>query len=130
MVVGLAVERVPSRLAYRVSQCLHRTRPSPRKRVLGVYSPPSTSLAAVVKDVNLAEDASRLKRRRERLWASLPALSQNRAATYRLNSDALAIARTGVTYQDPRKMALLREAEVAADEAMRGVQREIRQLDE
>ena len=83
-----------------------------------------------MKDGNLAEDASRLKRRREQLWASLPALSQNRAATYRLNSDALAIARTGATYQDPHKMASLREAEVAADDAMRGVQREIRQLDE
>jgi hypothetical protein len=79
---------------------------------------------------NLAEDAARLKRRRERLWASLPALSQNRAATYRLNSDALAIARTGVTYQDPQKMTHLREAEVTADDAMRDVQREIRQLDE
>ena len=78
----------------------------------------------------MAEDASRLKRRRERLWASLPALSQNRAATYRLNSDALALARTGATYQDPHKMTLLREAEVTADDAMRGVQREIRQLDE
>ena len=49
---------------------------------------------------------------------------------YRLNSDALALGRTGATYQDPRKMALLREAEAAADDAMRDVQREVRQLDE
>jgi hypothetical protein len=83
-----------------------------------------------VKDGNLAERASQLKRRREQLQASLPALSQNRADTYRLNSDALALGRAGVTYQDPRKMALLGEAEVTADDAMRGVQREIRQLDE
>lgn len=83
-----------------------------------------------MKDGNLAERASQLKRRREQLQASLPALSQNRADTYRLNSDALALGRAGVTYQDPRKMALLGEAEVTADDAMRGVQREIRQLDE
>jgi hypothetical protein len=84
-----------------------------------------------VKDSNLAESAShQLKRRREQLWASLPALSQNRADTFRLNSDALALGRTGVTYQDPQKMVLLGQAEVTADDAMRGVQREIRQLDE
>ena len=79
---------------------------------------------------NLAESAATLKRRREQLQASLPALSQNRADTYRLNSDALALGRAGKTYQEPRKMAALGEAEVMADDAMRGVQREISQLDE
>ena len=78
----------------------------------------------------LGESTSHLKRRREQLWASLPALSKNRAETYRLNSDALTLARAGTTYQDPQKMARLSDDEVAADEAMRGVQREIRQLDE
>jgi hypothetical protein len=78
----------------------------------------------------LSERTSHLKRRREQLWASLPALSKNRAETYRLNSDALTLARAGTTYQDPQKMARLSDDEVAADEAMRGVQREIRQLDE
>lgn len=78
----------------------------------------------------LSERTSHLKRRREQLWASLPALSKNRAETYRLNSDALTLARTGTTYQDPQRMARLSEDEVAADEAMRGAQREIRQLDE
>ncbi len=78
----------------------------------------------------LSERASHLKRKREQLWASLPALSQNRADAYRLNSNALTLGRTGVTYQDPQKMAQLGEAEVAADNAMRGVRREIRQLDE
>jgi hypothetical protein len=63
------------------------------------------------------------------LTASLPELSQNRADTYRLNSDALSVGRTGATYQDPQKMAQLGEAEVTADDAMRGVQLEIRQLD-
>ncbi|MGZ4355930.1 MAG: hypothetical protein ACXVRU_03890 [Gaiellaceae bacterium] len=77
----------------------------------------------------LTKRASRLKRRREQLQASLPALSQNRADTYRLNSDALTLGRTGATYQDPQKMAQLGEAEVTADDAMRGAQLEIRQLD-
>jgi hypothetical protein len=77
----------------------------------------------------LSERASHLKRRREQLTASLPELSQNRADTYRLNSDALTLGRTGATYQDPQKMAQLGEAEVTADDAMRGVQLEIRQLD-
>jgi hypothetical protein len=77
----------------------------------------------------LGERASHLKRRREQLTASLPALSQNRADTYRLNSDALTLGRTGATYQDPQKMEQLGEAEATADDAMRGVQLEIRQLD-
>ena len=77
----------------------------------------------------LNERGSHLKRRREQLTASLPELSQNRADTYRLNSDALTLGRTGATYQDPQKMAQLGEAEVKADDAMRGAQLEIRQLD-
>ena len=77
----------------------------------------------------LSERASHLKRRREQLTASLPELSQNRADTYRLNSDALTLGRTGATYQDPQKMAQLGEAEATADDAMRGAQLEIRRLD-
>ena len=80
----------------------------------------------------MVESASRqqLKRRRDELRASLPGLSQTRADAYRLNSDALALGRTGVKYQDPQEKARLGTAEVTADDAMRGVQREIRQLDE
>lgn len=82
-------------------------------------------------DGNLAESASQqLKRRREQLWLSLPALSQSRADAYRLNSDALALGRTGLKYQDPREKARLGADEVTADNAMRSVQREIRRLDE
>jgi hypothetical protein len=71
-----------------------------------------------------------LKRKRETLQASLPALSRTRADTYRLNSDALALGRAGATYQAPKEMARLAADEVTADDAMRSVQREIRQLDE
>jgi hypothetical protein len=77
----------------------------------------------------LSERTAHLKRRREQVSASLPALSKNRAERYRLNSDALTLARTGTTYQDPQKMARLSDDAVAADQAMRGAQREIRQLD-
>jgi hypothetical protein len=84
-----------------------------------------------VKGGNLAESAyQQLKRRREQLWLSLPALSQSRADAYRLNSDALALGRTGSKYQDPREKARLGADEVTADDAMRSVQREIRRLDE
>jgi hypothetical protein len=64
------------------------------------------------------------------LLASLPALSRTRADTYRLNSDARALGRAGATYQAPQEMARLAADEMTADDAMRSVQREIRQLDE
>jgi hypothetical protein len=84
-----------------------------------------------VKDGNLAESASQqLKRRREQLSLSLPALSKSRADAYRLNSDALELGLTGLKYQDPREKARLGADEVTADDAMRSVQREIRRLDE
>jgi hypothetical protein len=78
----------------------------------------------------LAESTGKLKQRREQLQALLPALSRKRADTLRLNNNALALGRAGKTYQDPREMTLLGEAEVRADDAMRGAEREIRQLDE
>jgi hypothetical protein len=79
----------------------------------------------------MAENTTQeLKQRREALWESLPALTQNRADTYRLNSDALALGRAGVTHQTPQDLARLSTAETTADDAMRHVQREIRQLDQ
>jgi len=56
-------------------------------------------------------------------------LSENRADTYRRNSDALVLDRAGVKHAQPEEMVRLREAEVAADEAMRDVQRELRDID-
>lgn len=79
----------------------------------------------------MAESTTReLERRREELSASLPGLSQNRADTYRLNSDALALGRAGVKNEEPQEMARLGAAEVTADTAIRDVQREISQLDQ
>lgn len=45
----------------------------------------------------MAESAHQREQRREELAESLPALSQRRVDTYRLNSEALTLNRTGVT---------------------------------
>jgi len=73
--------------------------------------------------------SSERKRRRKELAESLPALSQKRTDTYRLNSDALALDRAGVKQQAPQQRAQLGEDEVAADAAIRDAQLEIRHLD-
>ncbi|TMK34069.1 MAG: hypothetical protein E6G32_09455 [Actinobacteria bacterium] len=70
-----------------------------------------------------------LRERRKVLSESLPALSQKRTDTYRLNSDALALDRAGVKQQAPQQRAQLGEDEVAADAAIRDAQLEIRHLD-
>jgi hypothetical protein len=70
-----------------------------------------------------------LKRRRDELTKSLPALGQERAETYRLNSDALALDRAGVKTAAPQEMARLQQEQEAADVAVRDAQRELRQLD-
>ena len=72
---------------------------------------------------------SELEQRRGELARSLPGLSDNRAATYRRNSDALALNRAGVKHERPEEMARLKEDEVAADAAIRDVQRELRDID-
>jgi len=56
-------------------------------------------------------------------------LSDNRAVTYRRNSDALALDRAGVKHECPEEMVRLEEAEVAANDAIRDVQRELRGID-
>jgi hypothetical protein len=73
--------------------------------------------------------SSERKRRRKELAESLPALSQKRTDTYRLNSDALALDRAGVKHQGPQEKVRLGENEAAADAAIRDAQREIRHLD-
>jgi len=70
-----------------------------------------------------------LGQRRAELAESLPALSQKRAETYRLNSDALALDRAGVTHHAPQEILRLAEDEVTADAAIRDAQRELRHLD-
>ena len=75
------------------------------------------------------ERSNELEQRREELTRSLPGLSQQRADSYRVNSDALALGRAGVKQEHPDEMTRLRDAEAAADTAIRDVQRELRTID-
>src|SRR5437667_12573867 len=76
----------------------------------------------------MARERSELEQRRGELTRSLSGLSENRAETYRRNSDALALDRAGVKHERPQEMVRL-GAEVAADAAIRDVQRELRDID-
>jgi hypothetical protein len=77
----------------------------------------------------MARERSELEQRRDELSRALPGLSENRAETYRRNSDALARDRAGVKHERPEEMVRLGEDEVAADAAIREVQRELRDID-
>jgi hypothetical protein len=56
-------------------------------------------------------------------------LSDDRADSYRRNCDALALDRAGVKHERPEEMVRLGESELAADAAIRDVQRELRDID-
>ena len=77
----------------------------------------------------MTRERSELERRRAELRRSLPALTEKRADSYRRYSDALALERAGVKYERPEEMVRLNQAEVAADAAIRDVQRELRDID-
>jgi hypothetical protein len=77
----------------------------------------------------MARERPELEQRRRELTRSLPGLSESRARSYPRNSDALALDRTGVKHEQPEEMAGLLEAETVADEALRDVQRELREID-
>ena len=77
----------------------------------------------------MPKERSELEQRRGELTRSLRGLSENRADTYRRNSDALALDRAGVKHERPEEMVRLGEAEVAADAAIRDAQRELRDID-
>jgi hypothetical protein len=70
-----------------------------------------------------------LRQRRASLSESLPALGRKREETYRLNSNALALDRAGVTHRGAQEIERLDEAQAAADAEHRDAQREIRRLD-
>jgi hypothetical protein len=77
----------------------------------------------------MARERSELEQRRAELTRSLPGLSDDRANSYRRNCDALALDRAGVKHERPDEMVRLGESEVAADAAIRDVQRELRDID-
>jgi hypothetical protein len=74
-------------------------------------------------------ERSELEQRRDKLTRSLPGLGDSRADSYRRNSDARALDRAGVKHERPEEMVRLAEAELAADQAIRDVQRELRGID-
>jgi hypothetical protein len=75
------------------------------------------------------ERSEQLEQRRSELASSLPQLSEKKASTYRMNSDALALERAGVKHEQPQELTRLGEAEVAADAEIRAAQRELRDID-
>jgi hypothetical protein len=72
---------------------------------------------------------SDLEQRRAELTRSLAGLSDERARSYRLNSDALALDRAGVKRQTPQELEQLQANETAAHDAVRAAQCEVRDLD-
>jgi hypothetical protein len=74
-------------------------------------------------------NSQQLQQRRQELVDSLPNLSQKRASTYRLSSDARALDRAGVKRHAPTEMTRLGEDEVEADAAIRDAQLELRKID-
>jgi hypothetical protein len=77
----------------------------------------------------MMRERSELEQRRDELTQSLPALSENRAKTYRRNCDARALDRAGVKSEQAEEMTRLGQDEVTADAAVRDVQRELRDID-
>jgi len=77
----------------------------------------------------MTRERSDLEQRRDELTRSLPGLSDSRANSYRRNSDARALDRAGVKHQRPDEKARLAEDELAANDAIRDVQRELRGID-
>lgn len=77
----------------------------------------------------MPRERSELEQRRDELTRSLTGLSDNRADTYRRNSYALARDRAGVKRERPEEMMRLREAEIAANAAIRDFQRQLRDID-
>lgn len=69
-----------------------------------------------------------LEQRRDELARSLPGLSREKDASYRRNSDAVALGRAGVKHEQPEEMVRLGEAAVAADGAVRDAQVELREI--
>jgi hypothetical protein len=69
-----------------------------------------------------------LEQRRDELTRSLPGLSREKDASYRLNSDAIALGRAGVKHEQPEEMVRLGAAAEAADAAIRDAQLELRDI--
>jgi hypothetical protein len=89
----------------------------------------SEAMSASEEDGMTQHVCSELEQRRNELTRSLQGLSDERARTYRLNSDALALDRAGVKRQTRQEQEQLKASETAAHIAVRDAQRELRDLD-
>jgi hypothetical protein len=70
-------------------------------------------------------EVNELRERRRTLEAELSALCERRERAFRVNSDALALQRAGVTHHDATAMERFAADEVAGDSTMTDVRRRI-----
>ncbi len=75
-------------------------------------------------------DLNELRRRRRELETQLDALTGQKEYAYRVNSDALALQRAGVTHHDGAEMQDFAEAESAGDSTMTDLRRRIALIDD
>lgn len=74
-------------------------------------------------------DTNELRRQRDELTAELTALQRQREQAFRVNSDALALQRAGVTQKTDAEMTQFADNEVAGDTAMTDLRRRIEAID-
>jgi hypothetical protein len=75
-------------------------------------------------------DLNELRRQRRALEAQLGTLSEQRESAFRVNSDALALQRAGVTHHDGVEMRRFADAEIAGDSTMTDIRRQIALIDD
>jgi hypothetical protein len=75
-------------------------------------------------------DVNELRRQRRELETQLAALTGRKEYAFRVNSDALALQRAGVTHHDGAEMQEFAEAEIAGDSTMTELRRRIELIDD
>ena len=74
-------------------------------------------------------DVNELRRQRRELETQLAALTGRKEYAFRVNSDALALQRAGVTQKTDAEMTQFSDNEVAGDTAMTDLRRRIEAID-
>jgi hypothetical protein len=75
-------------------------------------------------------DVNELRRQRQALETQLGTLSGQKEYAFRVNSDALALQRAGVTHHDGVEMQQFADAELAGDSTMTDLRRRIALIDD
>jgi hypothetical protein len=75
-------------------------------------------------------DVNELRRQRRALEAKLGMLSEQKEYAFRVNSDALALQRAGVTHHGGAEMQQFADAEIAGDPTMTDLRRQIALIDD